>query len=194
MQESHAVRIEALEVARAWWVMLVVGLASLAAGIILVFQPSKSLATLAVIVGIFFLLDGIVELLRSIVGGLENRGLAAIIGVLGVIVGIILIRHPTKAVAAIGLLIGLWLVAAGVIRLVVALAGGPHAVIRAAIAAVEIVLGIVIVADPHIGYSALAIIVGICLILNGGAYSVLAFAMRRAKQELEHPPPTAAAP
>ena len=35
--------------------------------------------------------------------------------------------------------------------------------IRAEIAAIEIVLGIVIVSDPHIGYTALAVIVGICL-------------------------------
>ena len=79
--------------------MLIVGLASLVAGIILVLQPSKSLATLAVVVGIFFLIDGIVELVRSFGSAVENRGLAAIIGVLGVIVGIILIRHPTNAVA-----------------------------------------------------------------------------------------------
>ena len=180
-----AVRITALDAARAWWLMLIVGLASLIAGIILVLKPSHSLATLAVVVGIFFLIDGIVELVRSFGSAVENRGLAAIIGVLGVVVGIILIRHPTKAVAAIGLLIGLWLVAAGVIRLVGAFVEGSHPLIRAAIAAVEIVLGIVIVSDPHIGYTALAVIVGICLILNGLCYSVLAFAMRRAKSELE---------
>ncbi len=187
MQDSRTAQIQALEVAQAWWLMLIVGLASLAAGIILVARPSNSLATLAVVVGIFFLIDGIVELVRSLGGGLENRGLAAILGVLGVVVGIILIRHPTKVVAGIGLLIGLWLVAAGVIRLVVAFVAGPHPVIRAAIAAVEIILGIVIVADPHIGYTALAIIAGISLILNGLVYCVLSFAMRRAKHELEHP-------
>lgn len=186
MEDSEGVLITAADAARAWWLMLLVGLASLVAGIILVFQPSKSLATLAVVVGIFFLIDGIIELVRSFGSAVENRGLAAIIGVLGVIVGIILIRHPTHAVAAIGLLIGLWLVAAGVIRLVGAIVEGTHRVIRAMIAAIEIVLGIVIVSDPHIGYTALAVIVGICLILNGLCYVLLAFAMRRAKSELEN--------
>jgi len=187
MDESEAVRVQALEAARAWWLLLVVGIASLAAGIILVFRPSNSLATLCVIAGIFVLIDGIVELIRSFGSSTENRGLAAIIGVLGVVVGIILIRHPTHVVAAIGLLIGLWLVAVGVIRLVGAIVTGPHRVLRTLIAVVEIVLGIVIVSDPHIGYTALAIIVGICLILSGFAYSVLAFAVRRAKTELEQP-------
>ena len=122
----------------------------------------------------------------------ENRALAAILGVLGVIVGIILIRHPTHVVSAIGLLIGIWLVAAGVIRLVAAIAVGGHRLVRFLIAAVEIVLGIVIVSEPHIGYTALAIIAGICLIINGVFYSVLAFAMRKAKSELASP--SAAAP
>ena len=60
MEGSGVVRIEALDALRAWWLMLVVGIASLVAGIILLFQPSKSLATLAVIIGIFILIDGIV--------------------------------------------------------------------------------------------------------------------------------------
>jgi uncharacterized membrane protein HdeD (DUF308 family) len=166
--------------------MLIVSIVSLVAGVILLFEPSKSLATLAVIIGIFLLLDGIVELVRAIGGATESRGVAAILGVLGIIVGVILIRHPSHAVAAIGLVFGLWLIAAGVVRLVGVFIERRHPVLRAAIAAIEILLGIVIVAQPHIGYTTLAIIAGICLILNGGAYGFLAFAMRRAKSELEH--------
>ena len=101
-----------------WWVIVLVGVLSAVAGIILVFKPSDSLTTLAVIFGIFLLIDGIGELIASIAGTTDSRGLAAIIGVLGVIVGIALIRHPFHGVTAIGLLIGIWLVAAGIVRLV----------------------------------------------------------------------------
>ena len=98
------------------WVILLVGVLSVVAGIILVFKPSHSLTTLAVIFGIFLLIDGIGELIGSFGRMVENRALAAIVGVLGIVFGILLIRHPSGAVTAIGLLIGIWMVAAGIVR------------------------------------------------------------------------------
>ncbi len=162
-----------------WWLYLLVGLLSATAGVILVLQPSHSLAALAVVVGIFLLIDGVIELIASF-GRAENRALAAIIGVLGIVIGIALIRHPIHGVAAIGLLIGIWLVAAGVIRLVAALVEGGHRLLRALIAGLEIVVGVVIVSDPHIGYTALAVIAGIWLILNGIGTIAVAIVLRTA--------------
>ena len=48
-----------------WWLLALVGVLSIAAGIIILLKPSDSLATLAVIAGIFLLLDGIIELAAS---------------------------------------------------------------------------------------------------------------------------------
>ena len=167
------------EAARAWWLLLVVGIASAVAGVILVTKPSNSLATLAVIFGIFLLVDGIVELVASFGHPAEGRVIAVIVGLLGLVVGIILIRHPTHAVTAIGLLIGIWLIAAGVLRLLRAVA--VPGLLQAVIAVVEIVVGIVIVSDPHIGYATLAILTGIWLILNGFGMIGLGLAVRKAR-------------
>jgi uncharacterized membrane protein HdeD (DUF308 family) len=162
--------------AQLWWLILLLGIASSIAGVILVVRPSNSLATLAVIVGIFLLIDGVIELVSSF-GRDENRPLAAIVGVLGIVIGIALVRHPFHGVTAIGLLIGIWLVAAGVIRLVRALLVGVRTLLRALIALLEIAVGIVIISDPHIGYTALAVIAGIWLILNGIGTIALAAAL-----------------
>lgn len=167
------------EAARAWWLLLVVGIASAVAGVILVTKPSNSLATLAVIFGIFLLVDGIVELVASFGHPAEGRVVAVIVGLLGLVVGIILIRHPTHAVNAIGLLIGIWLIAAGALRLLRAVA--VPGLLQAVIAVVEIVVGIVIVSDPHIGYATLAILTGIWLILNGLGMIGLGLAVRKAR-------------
>ncbi len=168
---------EAVDVAQLWWpLVLLLGLVSSVAGVILILRPSNSLATLAVIVGIFLLIDGVIELVSAI-GRDENRALSAIVGLLGIVIGIALIRHPFHGVAAVGLLIGIWLVAAGVIRLVRAVAVGVHPVMRALIAGLEIVVGIVIISDPHVGYTALAVIAGIWLIVNGIGTMALAAAL-----------------
>jgi uncharacterized membrane protein HdeD (DUF308 family) len=169
---------------RGWWLFVVLGIASLVAGVIIVLQPSKSLATLAVVAGIFLLLDGIIELVESLGHSVENRGLAAITGVLGIVVGILLIRHPTHAVTAIGLLIGIWLIAAGVLRLLRSLALGALRFWGIVIALLEIAVGIAIVSEPHIGYATLAVILGIWLIINGVGMTALGFMIRRMRPEL----------
>jgi uncharacterized membrane protein HdeD (DUF308 family) len=187
MRRVDLSRGQAVDVASLWWLFVLLGLLSAVAGVLLVLKPSNSLATLAVIFGIFLLIDGIGELIWSFSRGNENRGLTAIVGVLGVIVGIALIRHPFHGVAAIGILIGIWLVAAGVIRLVRALFEGLHPLLRCAIAIVEIIVGIVIVSDPHIGYATLAILTGIWLIINGVGAIAFGFAIRSAKAEESSP-------
>lgn len=171
-------------IGRVWWAIALLGLLSLIAGVILVFKPSHSLATLAVILGIFILIDGIAELFSSFGRAEGNRALAAIIGVLGIIVGLILIRHPTHAVAALGLVIGIWLVAAGVVRLIRAISEGISVLWQSLVAAVEIIFGIVIVSDPHIGYATLAVLLGIWLILNGIGLMGVGVASRSAAAEL----------
>lgn len=169
---------DALALRSMWWLFMLTGLASVVAGAILVAKPSNSLATLAVVAGIFLLVDGTVELVASLGSGAENRTLGAIVGVLGIIVGITLVRHPLHGVAAIGILIGIWLVASGVIRLVRAIVEGQRPFLRAAIALIEIVAGIAVVSDPHIGYATLAVLYGIWLIVNGIGTIVFAVAVR----------------
>jgi uncharacterized membrane protein HdeD (DUF308 family) len=169
---------DAVVASRLWWLLVIVGVASLIAGVILVLEPSNSLAALAVVVGIFLLIDGIAELIRSFGNAVESRALAAIIGLLGIVIGIILIRHPFHGVTAIGLVIGIWLVAVGAIRLFWAIALGRRVLLNIAVAALEIIAGIVIVSDPHIGYATLAILTGIWLILNGIATIAVGFAAR----------------
>ena len=110
------------EAAGAWWMFAIGGLIGIAAGVIVLVEPSISLATLAVIAGIFLLVDGIIELVWSLVNSVENRALTAIFGVVSAVIGVVLIRHPTGSVVVIALLLGLWLVIAGLLRLITALA------------------------------------------------------------------------
>lgn len=170
----------AAEAASLWWLVLAVGVASGIAGIILVVRPSHSLSTLAVVVGIFLLIDGVAELARSF-GRTESRALAAVVGVLGIIVGIALIRHPMHGVSAVGLVFGIWLVAAGLVRLVRAFVLAQRMLLQIVIAVVETAVGVAIVSDPNIGYTALALLAGFWLIANGIGLAATAFLLRSAE-------------
>jgi uncharacterized membrane protein HdeD (DUF308 family) len=161
-----------------WWLALLIGLVSIAAGVIVIAKPSNSLKTLAVIFGIFILVDGIVGLVGAIIGRTTNRGLLTVLSVVSVIVGVLLVRHPLGGVRAVALLVGIWLIAAGVVRLVAAFEIPDHRLWRIAVALVLGIFGVVIVAEPHIGYATLAVITGIGFILYGIGMVAAGWAMR----------------
>ncbi len=178
---SNGTASETVQPTSAWWLVLLVGLASIAAGVIILFKPGDSLATLAVIAGVFLLIDGILELVDSFMRSTPNRGQVALIGVLSAIVGVLLIRHPISGVAAVALLIGIWLIAVGVLRFATAFAEDENRGWHALAGIVELVAGIAIVANPDIGYATLALLVGLGFLLNGIAMAVLGWGLREAR-------------
>ena len=167
VRDPDPVEEDLRRVTRLWWLVVSLGVLSVVVGGIVIAKPSNSLKALAVIVGIFLLLDGIAELALAFNRRTGNRGLAALLGLLDLVIGILLIRHPLTGVRAIALLLGIWLIAAGVVRVVIAFETHGDRLGRFIVAGIEIVFGIVIVASPNIGYATLAVLVGIAFILNG---------------------------
>jgi uncharacterized membrane protein HdeD (DUF308 family) len=166
-----------------WWLVLLLGLLGVAAGVVLIVEPSISLATLAWVSGVFLLVDGVFELIGAVSRGVEQRGLLALLGVLSIITGLFLVRHPIAAVVAIALLLGIWLVTFGVVRFVEAFGhAGRHRLLSLLLAGVEVVAGVVIVAAPSIGIGTLAIVAGIAFVLRGIGTTMLALALRAAQR------------
>lgn len=175
------------QVSWGWRLLVAVGLLSVVAGVIILFKPGDSLETLAVIAGIFLLIDGIFELASSFMSSTRNHGMAALLGAITAIVGVLLIRHPLESVEAVALLIGLWLIAIGVIRFATAFDELDHRGRYALAGAIELIAGIVIVANPDIGLTTLSILVGIAFIFNGVGLAVLGWGLHEARQEAFRP-------
>jgi uncharacterized membrane protein HdeD (DUF308 family) len=165
------------------WLLVLVGVLAVVAGVIILVKPGDSLATLAVIAGIFMLVDGILELASSFMSSTRNRGMTALFGAITAIVGVLLIRHPIGGVAAVALLIGLWLIVIGVIRFATAFDEYEHRGWYAFAGVVELIAGIVIVANPNIGFATLAILVGIGFIINGVGVCVLGWGLHMARRD-----------
>jgi uncharacterized membrane protein HdeD (DUF308 family) len=170
-----------------WWLLALVGVLSIAAGITILIKPGDSLATLAVIAGIFLLLDGILELAASLMGATQSRGSLALLGALTAIVGVLLIRHPIQGIAAVALLIGIWLIAVGVIRIIAAFEVAENRGWALFAGAVELLAGIVIVSDPNIGFATLALFAGIAFIFNGMGMFALGWSLHTVRREVATP-------
>ena len=176
-----------------WWVLSLVGLLSIAAGVIILFKPGDSLETLSVIAGIFFVVDAIFEIVAALFPGTQNRGLVALLGVLSLLVGIVLIRHPIAGVAAAAILIALWLITVGVVRLVTAFEIPDNRVMGVIVALLEIAAGVVIVASPDIGFATLAVLAGLAFIVNGLGVFALGWSLHEVREEVTRPTPHAGA-
>ncbi len=183
VEMNEAAATEFAEVARSWWVLALLGLLGVAAGIIVLAVPSISLATLAVLTGIFLLIDGIVEVTSALIDAEENQALMAIFGVITAVVGVILIRHPTHALTAIALLVGLWLLVTGLLRLIRTFGQQGGRGPSFALAALEMLAGIVIVSSPGIGVTTLALFIGIAFIIRGVMLAAAGWALRKLGRE-----------
>lgn len=175
---SNAIPAVPVEAKWTGWLLFCIGVLSVIAGGIVIGNPGDSLTTIAVIVGIFVVADGVLELIVSLSRRAEHRGLLATLGVLSVIVGVVLIRHPVSAVAAVALIIGLWLIAIGLVRFVTAFSVAGHRGWQIFIGLVDVIAGVVIVSYPKIGLATLALIVGIGFIVNGLGMAVVGWRLR----------------
>jgi uncharacterized membrane protein HdeD (DUF308 family) len=161
------------------WAVLVMGLVTAGVGIFLVADPSETLEVIVRIIGIFLLVDGLIAVIAAIVGRVESRGLLGVVGVLSVIAGLVLVKRPEESIAVVVLIVGVWLVVAGVARFLIAFGVGQMSdAVSVAVAVIDVIAGIVIPAwpGPIVG---LAVILGIVFIIRGLTYIWAGWELRR---------------
>ena len=172
------------EAARAWWLGLVVGLLSVAGGVVLIVWTKPTLTVVAVLVGIELLIGGIFLIIAAFGRPAGSRSGAVLAGAVAVIAGLIVVRHPSGSVLVIALAVGIYLILAGVLRLVGAVEASRGRGWLLLGALFDLALGIVIVAWPKFGITTLAIVLGIVLIVRGLGLVLIAFALHAAGREL----------
>ncbi len=161
-----------------WWLVVLFGVAVLGIGVFFVASPHETLSTFAVIGGIFLLVDGVLAIVGSVFGRGEGRGLLALIGVLSAIAGLVLIKKPFGTLAVLLLIFGVWFIVAGVVRFVAAIGEPEGRGGNIALAVLDLLAGIVILAWPGPSLATLAVIIGIVLIFRGALLIGLGWELR----------------
>jgi uncharacterized membrane protein HdeD (DUF308 family) len=103
------------DVAKVWWVVLVVGIIFLGFGIVMLFDVAAGATTIAIIVGAFLIFDGLVEVIS---GGRRggSRAWAVVLGLLLVAAGIVAIVWPGVTFLVIAIVWGLAMLVGGIAR------------------------------------------------------------------------------
>ena len=150
--------------------LIVFGVITLGVGVFLVADPEETLKVFTVIFGIFLLIDGILAITAAVIGRVESRALLSVVGVVSAIAGLILIKKPFQSLTVLIVVLGIWLVVAGVARFVYALSSREGRGGYLLIAAIDTIAGIVILSWPEPSLKTFAVIVGIVFIVRGLIY------------------------
>jgi uncharacterized membrane protein HdeD (DUF308 family) len=195
-RRSYRHGMEDLErLAKEWYMLAILGVVSIVAGILAIAYPDITLLAVGIIFGIYLLIAGIYAIVEAIAGDPASRALAAITGILGLIAGLVCLRRPGASLLAVVIVLGIYLIVAGVAHLVRAVGATEGRAWQILSALADIVLGILILVIPDISLVTLALLFGISLIVRGVFSCVGAFQLRKVhKQGSDVAPPMDAAP
>ena len=157
------------ELARSWSVAVFVGVLTIALGVIVMVWPSQTLAVLAILLGLQLLIFGLYRLIHSFSSDVRSPGLLAFAGILGMVAGVIVLRHPFETVVVLATLLGVVWVIGGAIELMVAIVDGSqdHRWIMVFSALLSIAAGVIVLAWPAPTLTVIAWISGLYLVLSG---------------------------
>jgi uncharacterized membrane protein HdeD (DUF308 family) len=170
-------------VAKNWWLFLILGLVSVIAGILAIVYPGITLLALGIFAGISLLMIGVMNVVEAIAGDSESRALSAILGVLALLAGLVCLRRPGESLLAIVIVLGFWLIVSGVVAFVSAFGRLEDRALMLGLAILDIILGILILALPHLSLVTLAVLFAISLLARGVFAVITAFKLRGLRHE-----------
>jgi uncharacterized membrane protein HdeD (DUF308 family) len=149
-------------------VVSLIGLATVVLGVVLLFNPVKAAHTLALLLGIAFVLGGLLEI--AIGWDSRSRWGSVLLGGILVVGGLLAMLWPGVTLWVIALVTGLSLVAHGIGRIVLALAGRHEIdgwLWLALAGAVGVVFGVLALAWPEATVLVLSIVLGAQITIFG---------------------------
>lgn len=158
--------------ARGW--KITYGILTIIAGLLVVAWPGATVVVIAVVFAVQLLVLGIFWLVAAFAaydasdGG---RSLLAILGLVGILVGILCLRAPFQTVAVLALLLGLFWTVGGVIEIFYSLTGDRQSSRWWGVGGgvLSVIAGIIVLTYPITSAVTLAWILGVFLIVYGAA-------------------------
>lgn len=162
-----------------WWVILLQGIAAVIIGILLLTETSATIFTLVVLLGIYFLVAGVFDLIGIFVDS-NAWGWKLFTGVLGVIAGIVILRDPYWSTVLVPLTLTWILGGIGVVMGAVQILRGIQGAGWGAglMGLLTLVLGVLLLLHPVYSTLVLAWVLGAWAIVGGVVGIFASFRLR----------------
>jgi uncharacterized membrane protein HdeD (DUF308 family) len=178
-----------------WKMLLVRGVIGIVFGIIAIVWPISTAIALAVLWGIWALVDGIGSFVQAFQR--ESRGSRlwlVVLGLIAVVAGFIAITSPGLTARALTWILGIWLIIRGIFELVGAVSNQritPRWLLVVS-GLLSLLIGILFAANPGAGAVSIAVLLGVTAVVWGVVLIAVALSVRHTHSGPAHPSPSPA--
>ncbi len=167
-------------IAARWWLFVLVGGIAVVAGVLALAYPDITLRALGIIIGAYLLIWGIFTLAAGFAPGISASlsVVRVLVGFIGIMAGLVCLVRPGASELALLIAFAFWFILVGIGDLVRAMESTDNRGWIALLGAVSVVAGVIILANPDIGLTTLALLVGIGLLVRGTLEIVVGFTLR----------------
>ncbi len=161
-----------------WWVFLVVGVLTAGLGVLVIVHPITGAYGLAILIAITLMVSGVGDILGA--AQWRHSWIPILWGILSIGVGIAALVWPDITLWALAVLIGVALIARGLLRLMAAILSRPPMWgLWLFIGVLELGAGVISLVWPEATIFVLAVVIGVDLLIAGIASIVYAVRTRR---------------
>ncbi len=167
-------------IAEKWWVFVLLGGGAIVAGVLALAYPDLTLRALGIILGAYLLVWGVFTLAAAF--GPDTPAslsvLRVLVGFIGVLAGLVCLVRPGASLLALLIAFSFWFILIGIADLVRAMESERNRGWIALLGLASVAAGVVILGNPDIGLTTLALLVGIGLLVRGTLEIVVGFGLR----------------
>jgi uncharacterized membrane protein HdeD (DUF308 family) len=161
-----------------WWLVLLQGIASLVIGLLLLTETGMTILSLVIFLGVYWLISGIFDLVSLFVDR-RHWGWKVFSGVIGIIAGIVIVRHPLWSSVLVPVtlvwVLGLIGILIGVTHIIRAFTGGGWG--SAVLGLLSLLFGVILLAQPIESLVVLVLLVSVWAVVGGAVAIVVSFVM-----------------
>jgi uncharacterized membrane protein HdeD (DUF308 family) len=154
-----------------WWLPLVFGICAIVLGVLLLAQPGITALTLVVVMGVYWLVDGVFDAVHALLHRAPQWGWRLAGGIISAIAGLVVLASPIMStILTVALLFWILVIGAiisGIFSIIHGLQAAPRSWWSVLLGVLKIVLAVLLLQDPLLGTLTLVPVLGLLAIVNG---------------------------
>ncbi len=163
-----------------WWIFLLQGIAGVILGLMLITAPGATLLAILTFLGFYWLITGVLALVRVFVDRSIPWIWSIFSGFVGVVAGLLVLRHPLVAMVTaptvLVIVLGVQALIMGALEIIEAVKGG--GVGSFILGVLNLVVGLLLLTSPVSAALMVPLVFGVLLLIEGVAHIFWAFRIR----------------
>jgi uncharacterized membrane protein HdeD (DUF308 family)/predicted flap endonuclease-1-like 5' DNA nuclease len=169
-----------------WWLVLIEAIALILLGILFLTQPGMTAVVTVQLLGIYWLLAGILKIVSIFIDS-SQWGWKLIVGIIGIVAGIVVLRHPLWSTVLVGntliIVLGIFGIVMGIVSIIQAFRGAGWG--TGILGVVTFILGLLLLGNAWVLTISLPLTLGILAIIGGIVALFGAFRLRSEQKAAE---------